>query len=350
LTELLKIGVQRLQRATVAHPDPDVIAAFIEKSLGESEREQVLVHLAACADCRDVVAFALPEGEASLPSVASARAQWTSWPVLRWGAIAACVAIVGAAVSLHRQFPSSSPPQSPVESSQSSSLTPALQAPVETKAQPAADAASASKKAVASVQKTTNSTAGKARTTPAFAAVLKPQAAPPPAKTEAPMVADTVASSSPAADEAIPGRAKDAPQPPEAVGGRMVAKSSVAMAQTSVESGAASPRWTLGADGVLHRSMDLGRTWETVPVPSQANIRALAAYGLDIWVGGSRGALYHSPDAGANWTQIQPAADGQVLSDDIIGVEFVDSLHGTVTTSGREKWLTADAGQTWQKQ
>jgi len=71
---------------------------------------------------------------------------------------------------------------------------------------------------------------------------------------------------------------------------------------------------------------------------------------LDIWVGGSAGALFHSSDAGEHWTQVRPIANGEALEDDIVGVEFTDTLHGKLTSSAEETWITADAGQTWQKQ
>jgi photosystem II stability/assembly factor-like uncharacterized protein len=110
------------------------------------------------------------------------------------------------------------------------------------------------------------------------------------------------------------------------------------------------PRWTLSSDGTLQRSVDSGRTWATIQISSAATFRALAANGLDIWVGGSAGAFFHSSDAGQHWTQIRPIASGEVLTDDIIGVEFTDLQHGKLTTAGAETWFTADAGQTWQKQ
>jgi photosystem II stability/assembly factor-like uncharacterized protein len=109
------------------------------------------------------------------------------------------------------------------------------------------------------------------------------------------------------------------------------------------------PRWTLTSDGTLQRSLDSGKTWETIPVSSQANFRALAANGLDIWVGGAKGALYHSSDAGQHWTQVRPIANGELLSSDIIGVEFPDPQHGTLSTSAQETWTTDDAGLSWQK-
>ena len=94
-----KIVQARLQRAmpsaAQAHPDADLLTAFAERSLAESEREQVMEHLAHCGDCRDVVAIALPATE-DVASVRSAqvRSGWLSWPVLRWGVVVAGVAVV----------------------------------------------------------------------------------------------------------------------------------------------------------------------------------------------------------------------------------------------------------------
>lgn len=53
-------------------------------------------HLAACGDCRDVVALALPATEiAVLPvSVARSRSGWLGLPVIRWGALAAGLTVV----------------------------------------------------------------------------------------------------------------------------------------------------------------------------------------------------------------------------------------------------------------
>ncbi len=82
------------------HPDPDLLTAFAEKSLHDRERSQVLQHLTECADCRDVLSLAMPEAE-PLPFPEPKTSSWLSWPVLRWGALAACVVVVGAAVTLH---------------------------------------------------------------------------------------------------------------------------------------------------------------------------------------------------------------------------------------------------------
>ncbi|MGH9543828.1 MAG: YCF48-related protein [Terriglobales bacterium] len=102
MEQLPKIVQQRMQGPANpgVHPDPDLLTAFAEQSLKSRERAQVLQHLAECADCRDVLSLAMPEIE-SAPSPGPERSRWLSWPVLRWGALAACVVVVSAAVTLH---------------------------------------------------------------------------------------------------------------------------------------------------------------------------------------------------------------------------------------------------------
>lgn len=105
MEQLPKIVTQRLQATKAGpHPDPNLLTALVEKSLAERERAQILEHLADCADCRDAVALSLPESEMAHVAAASyAKSGWLNWRVLRWSAAAACVVVVGAAVSLHRQ-------------------------------------------------------------------------------------------------------------------------------------------------------------------------------------------------------------------------------------------------------
>jgi photosystem II stability/assembly factor-like uncharacterized protein len=101
---------------------------------------------------------------------------------------------------------------------------------------------------------------------------------------------------------------------------------------------------------MLQRSIDSGKTWETILVASPGIFRALTANGFDIWVGGAKGSLYHSMDAGQHWMQVQPVADGTALTADITVIEFDDLLNGTLTTADGQRWTTADAGRNWTRQ
>jgi len=100
MQDVPKIVVKRLQPATPvtaeSHPDADLLTAFAEQSLSGRERDHVVEHLARCGDCRDVVALALPatEAVAVARSGSAGRAGWFSWPVLRWGFVAAGIVAV----------------------------------------------------------------------------------------------------------------------------------------------------------------------------------------------------------------------------------------------------------------
>ena len=142
------------------------------------------------------------------------------------------------------------------------------------------------------------------------------------------------------------------------------------------------PLWSINAAGALQRSLDHGSTWQTVDVNANLvldaarlqvsaqtsrskakgagkatkrdtaalSFRAVSAAGTEVWAGGSAGALYHSQDAGTHWTRVFPAAGSAGLTGDILTLEFADLQHGKLSTSTSEVWITADAGQTWQKQ
>ena len=95
MTKVPQIVRDRLKAAApVEHPDPNLLAAFAESSLSGRERMTVLDHLSRCVDCRDVVAFALPATDALQPAISPKRTSWLTWPVLRWGLIAAGVVAI----------------------------------------------------------------------------------------------------------------------------------------------------------------------------------------------------------------------------------------------------------------
>ena len=99
MEQLPNIVRKRLNSAPAGdHPDPDLLTAFAEQALPDQERTRVLLHLARCADCRDVLALAVPPVVAASGALDTGRTVWFRWPILRWGAAAACVVIVGSAV------------------------------------------------------------------------------------------------------------------------------------------------------------------------------------------------------------------------------------------------------------
>jgi hypothetical protein len=368
MTDLPKIAVQRLNAKGVAvrtHPDPNLVSAFAENALPRDSRDQIVRHLAQCVECREVVFLSAPDQVTTLPAVASAPSHWLTWPVLRWGAAVAAVVVVGAAISLHRQPDAVSTSPGAIQMTGASSVKEkAASVPLSEEKPEMGPAVRIAPVPSTAKSNSTSDAEGKRpdqlkkRSSRVAASSMAAQNS----ETAGDKVGDELnktatvevdAGSVPVgveADQVVPGRAKDAAAESASSSARFAPNSSTATEprpQTVLPMVA--PRWTLTADGTLQRSLDLGRSWQSVPVAGLTSFRALAASGKDIWVGGSKGALYHSADAGQSWSQVRPLAAGQALTDDIIGVEFPDPLHGNLTTAGKETWTTEDGGQSWVK-
>lgn len=110
MAEIPNIVRERLKAARAGdHPDANLLAAFAERALPDRERIPVLEHLARCNDCRDVLALATPPLSVATVSGTKDTAPlqkvaWLGWPALRWGALAACVVIVGTAVFVRQDL------------------------------------------------------------------------------------------------------------------------------------------------------------------------------------------------------------------------------------------------------
>ncbi|HET9406932.1 MAG TPA: hypothetical protein VFO39_06805 [Candidatus Sulfotelmatobacter sp.] len=103
MVQIPQIVRERLKAAQTPSPhlDADVLAAFSERSLGKSERDAVMAHLARCAECRDVVALALPPSETEVqPAFPAFSRGWFTWPAFRWGMVAAAAVVAAVALSL----------------------------------------------------------------------------------------------------------------------------------------------------------------------------------------------------------------------------------------------------------
>ena len=117
MSDLPKIAVARLKTGSKApkaaeHPDANLLAAFVEQALTETERIQVFNHLGQCEACREIAALCVPEevevaalSEPQLVAAAAPRVpvgrRWTPWPVIRWGAIAATLGVLTLVVVFH---------------------------------------------------------------------------------------------------------------------------------------------------------------------------------------------------------------------------------------------------------
>jgi hypothetical protein len=97
------------------HPDANALTAFAEQALGMTERENVMAHLSACDECRELLAVrspdleVVPTGEAERTAPASSadrvsatgRRSWIAWNRLGWVGLAAGVAIAVGVLVTH---------------------------------------------------------------------------------------------------------------------------------------------------------------------------------------------------------------------------------------------------------
>jgi hypothetical protein len=437
MEQLPKIVQQRLQATAKAgvHPDPDLLTAFAEKSLSQRERAQVLQHLGQCADCRNVISLAMPQVDLA-PSTIPGRTRWLTWPVLRWGALAACVVVVSAVLTLnYEQRPEMAPavagkvsaPAAPsnlmVESEASGVSREKLAAKIpppspfqpdrdfagklarQREDRPTRSAAPAStydqltsnEQAIGGLKANSSMNQQVANNRQADANLFKsankpfqvtgqladsaPAASPAPKTPEASARNDnnlargvneavTVQGEPPSImAQTAERKAKDESQKTETGAGATAAMSSgdrkADTASAEITAGAyggrvrakalpaeipATSRWTLSPAGAVQRSLDSGKTWQTIAVAGNVVFRAIAANDSDVWAAGSAGALYHSTDAGQHWTQVTVFLDGKPLMADIIRVEFSDSQHGRLVTSNDETWATGDGGASWHSE
>jgi Putative zinc-finger len=345
------------------HPDADLLTAFAEHTLGGSERELVLSHLSGCRQCRQVIAWALPESrtEALSAPVASLRDSWLRMPVLRWGALAACLVVVAAVALMQKREESShrevqvalkvTPP--PAAATQASNPMPSVPEGMVSRSEMKA--------------KSRSSPAPSKQTMAQQLAANVP--APPP---NAPSSVSTAAADHMSASETVEIQAASPalePKPPEKPNQSLSARNSVAAAKVaplftarpSTETAASTiggvakltdfraPDWRLSHDGLPERSFASGQ-WEKVQVDHKTGFHAIAARDMDVWVGGPGGLLYRSQDMGLHWTRIIPVSSNATLSDDITGIDFTDPRHCKLRTSGGRTWVTADAGVTWEIQ
>jgi hypothetical protein len=395
LSKLIRRRLRATAKEGGSHPDPNLLAAFADKALAKTERVQVLKHLARCVDCREIVSLATPEFETTGAVTAAPSSGWLRGPILRWGTLAASVAVVTVAVTLPR-LSRHLWLLTPAPSAQTDSKGNAPESRRDEPADKLAASASPSYRApeadsVAKQPKRSEfsnrmnaervpKASRSSQTAEGYSARPMPLATVPAAPALLAKSADedqaelkkeqgsniqvatsnqvvSLAKAAPAELETTPGKAKDAPlqaqaglvrNGAQALAGRTMADASSSKNDELGSRAKAVPRWTLSSDGTLQRSFDAGKTWATIPVAGNSIFRALAAVGANIWVGGSRGSLYRSIDAGEHWLKVQPSTGGKMLTADIIGVEFTDANHGKLTTADEQIWITADAGQTWQ--
>src|SRR5262249_30526217 len=109
------------------HPDPDVLTAFTEGVLSEQERKHLMTHLAACANCREVLSVAASAVPEPIPDAQQDLLRPLSPPLrtwLPWVATVASVIIVSSVLWLHERKPVPSPTSQNIASPTVSAVVP----------------------------------------------------------------------------------------------------------------------------------------------------------------------------------------------------------------------------------
>ncbi|HLW53917.1 MAG TPA: YCF48-related protein [Candidatus Angelobacter sp.] len=115
MPEFTDLVRQRLASAAAAdpHPDADTLTAYAEKLLSTRERGRIMDHIAACRECRDVIALSTGTGtdSAVTPVVVPDRSARRSWRPL-FG-LAASLAVVAVAAVFVIRMPQHKNPETP---------------------------------------------------------------------------------------------------------------------------------------------------------------------------------------------------------------------------------------------
>jgi len=277
------------------HPDANLLTAFAEKRLLAHEREELLAHLAECADCREV--FALTSvTEQGVPARPLS-------PVWRWVAAAAAAAFILTGVWGLRLILLPAPNKTPPPAAITPQNDIALSSPP--------------------------------------ANIARPQIAP------APKVA---------ARPAPRTRPKPLPVAKEQAVAREVAPKYVSAPMArglAITAGKGFlPRtrvlWSIAAR-VVRRSSDGGITWQPVSISESAEFHAVASDGSEVWAGGSHSILFHSSDAGASWKQIAVGDRGEALNGAIVAIRLSEPSEVILETDSGQQWISHDGGTSWQR-
>jgi hypothetical protein len=349
MVEFPEIARRRLQQGLIAgpnHPDPGLLTAFVEGSLPDRWRNELLDHLAACSSCNELVLLTATEPVIQNVAVKPVAAQWNwqAWMPLRWASVAAAAAVIAGAVWIGRTGQTAAPSNtqvavvSPATTSSrpiTQSVTPSVPNAVTSRVQGASPHAPRTTELAKSAPPATDRALPRFR---ADAANVAMESGAQPAPPSHDMYQTAVTSSAtPEVSNATPATATPSP-----------ANSSIAGALASVPPSAPSPQWSVSSGGVLQRSLDGGKTWYPAMSSQPAFFRAAYGFGNEVWVGGNDGVLLHSTDAGHTWNRVIVTNGDERLTADIIRITFASPERGVLVATDNVTWMTADAGRNWR--
>jgi hypothetical protein len=300
------------------HPDADVLSAFAENALLPRERQDVLAHLASCADCRQVLSLA---SDAALENPTRSKPLLVSRPVWRILvpslAAAATIAAVATAV-LHHQI-------QPAPSSSTIAAT-HTEPPAELPAPLQSPHPSSTKKSPTNI--TPKSVAPVTPSQPSLpelnATNIAPEAVPSPSAS-----AGTASSSMELR--------KLQTQAPVSAFANTVAGAAISTAR---------PHWRINEQGQPERALADG-LWRPVLPNQAARMHVLSVFNGEVWVGGEKSQVFRSFDNGTSWRLVS-LPDKNGIDHSIAHIRFDSAQNIAIDAADGTTWITTDGGETWK--
>jgi hypothetical protein len=321
-----------------------VLAALSEGALQQREREQVLKHVAACADCREVLSIAAAAAIDAVgdvePVVVARPTRTLQRAFLPWASIAASLLVVCLAVLFYQQKLAPSKNTTVATNEAAKLPAPAIQqsqqiASVKQNETLAETAIHSRQRQLQAPVLTQGMTAAGAIQSDQIKSAKKSELD----------QASAYQASTPAAEMAAPSVAMKKAAPAPSVPAFMNNVTERAMSAASITA-AARPHWRINNQGRAERSYGDG-AWQPVLPLEQAKMRVVSVFDGEVWIGGDHARLYHSTDNGATWSLIAlPDKDSREHS--IAHIHFQSAQSGTIEAEDGTAWTTINGGSTWK--
>ncbi len=105
--------------------------------------------------------------------------------------------------------------------------------------------------------------------------------------------------------------------------------------------------WAVGVDGTIIRTVDAGKTWETIKSPVNEILLNVNSYnGKVVLLTGFNGTVLRSENSGLTW-EIPQIPDN--ITSDLWRVEMLNDTLGWIAGKGATLLKTTDAGKSWEK-
>ena len=360
-------SLRRQQGAGDDCPDPERLAAFLDRSLAPEDRVQFEAHAAQCTRCQASLAALARTADVGDQLAPETTAHGLAWLLdWRWVAPVATVAVVMLAVWViepgsptERPVPAQEEEAAELANRETRARTQNESAGSQARRDDVSAAPTAAEERVAASQDVSQDAPG-AEVPADRLRVARRENTLPDADAARPNEIDRLEPQSTAATAAArdDGQRQAETERPEAAADQRAVEapasrgvafseaSSVAEAGVTVviASPTASVVWRLPRAGVIEQSTDGGSTWVTQLSDEAIELTAGSAPTASVcWVVGRAGLILRATD-GRTWERLP----SPVVAD-FVAIEAADALNATVTASDGTRYRTSDAGDTWER-